>query len=293
MEIGLIRSALFVPGNRPDRILKAINTDADAVIIDLEDAVPADQKDEARKVVLDNSQQHPDRIIFARVNAVDSDFIKPDIAAIVNEHLTGIIVPKIADPVQVQEVNQLLLAAEKQNGVKSGNIKLIPMVESALGVENAFKIASCSIEHGRIHTLTFGAADLTLDLGVRLSKSGDELVYPRARLVVACRAAGLVHPLDTPFMIDLKDRQALENDIKRAERLGFQGKLCIHPNQIDACNLLFSPSAREIELARKVVQAFDEAQASGTAVIQLEGQFVDAPIVARARSILKIAEGKS
>ena len=92
---------------------------------------------------------------------------------------------------------------------------------------------------------------------------------------------GLVHPLDTPFMIDLKDRQALENDIKRAERLGFQGKLCIHPNQIDACNLMFSPSAREIEFARKVVQAFDEAQARGAAVIQLEGKFVDAPIVAR------------
>lgn len=290
MEIGFIRSALFVPGNRPDRVLKAISTDADAVIIDLEDAVPADQKDEARKVVRDNSQQHPGRIIFARVNATDSDFIKPDIAAIVNEHLAGIIVPKIADPAQVQEVNQLLLEAEKHNDVQPGNVKLIPMIESALGVENAFHIASCAPAPDRVYTLTFGAGDLTLDLGVNLSKSGEELAYARARLVVACRAAGLVQPLDTPFMVDLKDRQALENDISRAEQVGFQGKLCIHPNQIDACNLLFSPTEREIEFARKVIQAFDDAQNRGTAVIQLEGKFIDAPFVARARSILKIAD---
>lgn len=290
MEIGYIRSALFVPGNRPDRVLKAINTSADAVIIDLEDSVPVEQKDAARKVIRENTKQHPDRLIFARVNATDSELINSDLSAIVNESLAGIIIPKIADPAQLGVVNELLLESEKVNAVKPGKVIIIPMIESALGVENAFKIASCPTEPNRVYTLTFGAADLTLDLGVRLSKSGEELAYPRARLAVACRAACLAQPLDTPFMIDLKDRQALENDIQRAGRLGFQGKLCIHPNQVDACNTLFFPSRREVEFARRVVQAFDDARAQGTAVIQLEGKFIDAPIVARARSILKIAE---
>ena len=150
MEIGYIRSALFVPGNRPDRVLKAINTNADAVIIDLEDAVPADQKDAAREVVRENSKQHRDRLIFARVNATDSEFIIPDLGTIVNEDLVGIIVPKIADPVQVKTVSDFLLEAEKENAVEPGTIKLIPMSESALGVENAFEIASCTTEPNRV-----------------------------------------------------------------------------------------------------------------------------------------------
>jgi citrate lyase subunit beta/citryl-CoA lyase len=127
-------------------------------------------------------------------------------------------------------------------------------------------------------------------MGFEITKTGEELVYPRARIAVACRAAGVEPPLDTPFMIDLKDREALEADIKRACRLGFQGKLCIHPNQIDICNQLFSPTDEEIEYAQKVIQAFDAAEADGTAAIQVEGRFIDYPVVERCRRILKISK---
>jgi citrate lyase subunit beta/citryl-CoA lyase len=126
-------------------------------------------------------------------------------------------------------------------------------------------------------------------MGFEITRSGEELSYPRARIAVACRAARVQPPLDTPFMIDLKDLNALEDDTKRARQLGFQGKLCIHPNQVDVCNRLFSPAKEEIEYARKVIQAFDAAEAGGSAAIQLEGKFIDYPVAERARRILKIA----
>lgn len=287
-EFRPIRTALFVPGNRPDRVDKAVNTAADAVIIDLEDAVPLTQKKETRSIVREKLIQHKDRKIIVRINSLDSEFAHGDLDEVVVERLFCIMIPKVDNAAQIQEINMLLLEREKKNGITPGSVAIIPLIESALAIENAFRIASERTEPERLFTLAFGAADFTLEMGIEITKTGEELSYPRSRLTVACRAAGIEPPLDTPFMIDLKDRQALEVDIRRAKQFGFQGKLCIHPNQVEICNSLFSPTKNEIEHAKKVVRAFNEAEATGAGVIQLEGKFIDYPVVEKSRRILKL-----
>ena len=285
-----IRTALFVPGNRPDRVDKAVGTAADVVIVDLEDAVAYSQKKETRPVVRGKVLDYPERPVFVRVNALDTEYFQEDLDEVVVEGLACIIVPKVETAAQIQEINQSLLKVEKNKEIRPGSISIIPLIESALAVENVFQIVSQRTDPQRLFTVAFGAADFGLDMGFAVTKTGEELVYPRARIAVACRAARVEPPLDTPFMIDLKDREALEADTKRARQLGFQGKLCIHPNQIDICNRLFSPTKGDIEYAQKVIQAFDAAEADGTAAIQVEGEFIDYPMVERSRRILKISK---
>ncbi|NOQ20196.1 MAG: CoA ester lyase [Desulfobacterales bacterium] len=289
-ELEFIRTALFVPGNRPDRVDKAVDTAADVVIIDLEDAVPYSQKKETRPVVREKILDYQERPVLVRINALDTEFFQEDLDAVVVKGLSCVMVPKVEAAAQILEINRGLLEVEAKKGMRPGSVSIIPLIESALAVENVFQIVSQRTDPERLFTVAFGAADFTLDMGFEITKTGEELFYPRARIAVACRAAGVKPPLDTPFMIDLKDPEALEADIKRACRLGFQGKLCIHPNQIDICNRLFSPTTEEIEYAQKVVQAFDEAEAGGTAAIQLDGKFVDYPVVERCRRILKMAK---
>jgi len=284
-----IRTALFVPGNRPDRVDKACQTGADVVIIDLEDAVPMADKVATRSLVKEKIIQHSARNMLVRVNALETDLIRGDLEAIIAEGLNGIILPKVVQPENIEQINLLLLEVEQQKGISMGSVCLIPLIESALAVENAFSIANTQTSPERLYTLAFGAADYSLDMGIDLTLSGEELYYPRSRIAVACRAAAIEPPLDTPFMIDLKDRVALENDAYRAKQLGFQGKLCIHPNQISVCNAIFFPTDKEIEHANKVIEAFETAEAKGAAAIQLNGQFVDYPIVEKARRILTLA----
>jgi citrate lyase subunit beta/citryl-CoA lyase len=289
-ELEFIRTALFVPGNRPDRVDKAVNTAADVVIIDLEDAVPYSQKKETRPVVREKILDYQERPVLVRINALDTEFFQEDLDAVVVKGLSCVMVPKVEAAAQILEINRGLLEVEAKKGMRPGSVSIIPLIESALAVENVFQIVSQRTDPERLFTVAFGAADFTLDMGFEITKTGEELFYPRARIAVACRAAGVEPPLDTPFMIDLKDPEALEADIKRACRLGFQGKLCIHPNQIDICNRLFSPTTEEIQYAQKVIQAFDEAEAGGSAAIQLDGKFVDYPVVERCRRILKISK---
>lgn len=289
-ELTWIRSALFVPGNRPNRIDKAVATAADVVIIDLEDAVPLSHKIQARAIAREKVSGVKNKKIIVRVNALNTKFAADDFSEVVAAGLYGIMVPKVETPDDIREVDSIVLETEEKIGIEPGSVFILPLIESARGVENAFAIASEKTESHRGFTLCFGAADFALDMGINITRSGQELIYPRARLAVACRAAGLAPPIDTPFMIDLKDRKALEADILRAVRLGFQGKLCIHPNQVEICNQLFSPTAEEIAQARKVIEAFDKAQAEGVAAIQLDGKFLDPPVVERARRILKLAE---
>jgi citrate lyase subunit beta / citryl-CoA lyase len=289
-DIGPIRTALFVPGTRPDRVDKAVATAADMIIIDLEDAVPLDQKTAVRPAVAGKVAEHRDRKIFVRINGLATDFARGDLKTVIVPGLSGIMVPKLETAEQVREIDELLCDAERDQGIALGEIVVLALVESALGVENAFAIASEKTDPDRRFTIAFGAADYTLDLGIELTRTGEELSYPRARIAVACRAAEIAPPIDTPFMIDLKDMEALEADTNRAKQLGFQGKLCIHPNQVEVCNRLFSPTPEEIEFARRVVEAFVAAEAQGSAAIQLDGKFIDYPIVARSRQILKLSE---
>jgi citrate lyase subunit beta/citryl-CoA lyase len=226
---------------------------------------------------------------MVRVNAQDTGLTSADLEAVLTPGVDAIMLPKVQTPDDVHRIHTMLMEREVAAGLGPGSMALIAMIESALGVENAFRIATAPTEPPRIHTLAFGAADFTLDMGVRMSKSGEELFYPRARIALACRAAGLDGPLDTPFMIDLKDMEAFAADTLRGKNLGFGGKICVHPSQIDITNRIYSPSLEDIEFAGKVVTSFEEAEARGIGVIQVDGKMIDPPIVAQSRRILAVA----
>jgi citrate lyase subunit beta / citryl-CoA lyase len=285
----LIRTALFVPGNRPERIDKAFHTEADVVIIDLEDAVPLSEKERSRSVVREKVAQYRDRMILVRVNALGSPFIEGDLEEAVLEGVKGIILPKVERADDIHAMNALLRDVEKKRSLPEGSIRLFPLIESAAAVQHVYDIVSAKTRPERIYTVAFGAADYTLDMGIEMTMEGTELFYARSRIPIACRAAGIAPPIDTPFMIDLRDTEALVADAKRAKELGFQGKLVIHPQQIEPCNRIFSPAPEEIDKAERIVQAFQEAEAAGTAAIQLEGKFIDSPVVQRSRDILSVA----
>jgi citrate lyase subunit beta/citryl-CoA lyase len=289
----LMRTALFVPGNRPDRIEKAFNTEADVVIIDLEDAVPISQKEISRSNVREKVAQFSDRVMLVRINALWSPFVDGDLEEAIVEGVNGIVLPKVEKADDVHDINKLLLAVEKKRSLPEGSILLFPLIESAAAVQHVYDIVSAKTKPERIYTVAFGAADYTLDMGIEMTMEGTELFYPRCRISVACRAAGTAPPIDTPFMIDLNDMEALISDAKRARELGFQGKLVIHPKQIEPCNRIFSPTPAEIAKAEKIVQVFEEAEAAGTAAIQLEGKFVDYAVVKKSRDILSRAAAMS
>jgi citrate lyase subunit beta/citryl-CoA lyase len=198
-------------------------------------------------------------------------------------------VPKVERVEDIHEIHKRLLNVEREKGLASGSISVVPLIESAMAVQNIFQIVSGETDPPRVSTVAFGAADYTLDLGVEMTRQGEELTYPRSRIAIACRAAGVDPPLDSPFMIDLRDLEALQVDAKRAKQLGFQGKLCIHPNQIEPCHAVFSPTAEEISYAERVIKAFEEAEAKGIAAIQLDGKFIDYPVVERSRRILRLS----
>jgi citrate lyase subunit beta/citryl-CoA lyase len=288
-DMDFIRTALFVPGNRPDRVDKAVGVGADMVIIDLEDAVPLRDKVSTRQIVRKKIEKHAENKLMVRVNSLESGLVQGDLEEIVTPGLDAVMLPKVEKSEDIVRIHAMLVAVEQRNQIDPGSLALVALIETALGVENAFQIASTKTEPDRLHTLAFGAADFTLDMGIRISKTGEELFYPRTRLAIACRAACIKPPLDTPFMIDLKDQEALRLDILRGRDLGFGGKLCIHPNQIDICNYLYSPSQEELEYAAQVVQVFEEAEANGIAAIQVNGKFIDYPVVEQSRRILKIA----
>jgi len=284
-----LRTALFAPGNRPDRAEKAIGLDADAVIIDLEDAVPIADKESSRPLVRDILDKHPGKRIYVRINALSTPYAKEDLEAIISKNLEGIMLPKVDSPEDIFEIDRLLTNLEKRDGLEVGILELISICESAKGLEEIYAIVSTKPEYHRVSVVAFGAADYTLDLGISLTREGKELEYPRTRIPVACRAAGIMPPLDTPWMVDLKDIDGLIADAKKAKAYGFQGKIVIHPNQIQPCHNVFTPTEEEIVYAKKVIEAFEEAEREGKAAIQLEGKFIDYAIVEKSRRIYALA----
>ena len=287
-----LQTALFVPGNRQDRVDKAVRAGADAVVIDLEDAVPPAQKEETRSLVREKILEHKDYPIIVRVNGLETPFIRGDLEEIRVESLSCIMVPKVESPEDIREINRLLSAIEERIGPGSKGMPIMALIESAKGVEQVFKIVTQKTVPKRLITVAFGAADYTVDMGIEMTRSGEELLYPRSRIAVACQAGNVEPPLDSPFMLDLKDLEALQQDAQRAKRLGFKGKLCIHPNQVDICNKVFAPTEKEIENARRVLDAFQKAEKQGQGAVQLEGKFIDYAIVKRAKRILGVGESE-
>jgi citrate lyase subunit beta/citryl-CoA lyase len=288
--IGTVRTALFVPATRPDRVDKALSAGADIVIIDLEDAVAHALKREAREAARKKTDEHTSRKLMVRVNALGSGHNRKDLESVVSASLIGVMLPKVESGEHVREFHERLLGCERNCGIPPGSLGVVVLIESARGVQNVFQVMSERLEPARALVAAFGAADYSLDMGTKMSRDGAELHYPRSRIAVACRAAGREPPIDTPFMIDLKDLDALRADARRAKQLGFQGKLCIHPSQVGPCNEIFSPTSEEILYARRVVEAFEKSEAEGVGALQLDGKFIDYPVVEHSRRTLRLAE---
>ncbi|MEW6274322.1 MAG: CoA ester lyase [Bacillota bacterium] len=287
----ILRSVLFAPGDDPKKAGKAFSCGADAVVLDLEDAVAPERKDAAREIagkVLAEIQTGSTRRVpvFVRVNPVSSPYILKDLQAVIEFPIEGIMLAKAEAGEEVRRVDWLLGLLEQQKGITPGSLGLIPFIESARGIERAIEIAGAC---ARVWCLAFGGNDYTMDIGTTYSREGSELFYARCRLVAASRVAGLVPPLDT-VNPDFRDIPALVEEARRVKQLGFQGKLVIHPAQVAPVNEVFTPAPGEIEWAKKVVAAFDQARARGAGVIQLEGRMVELPVVRRAQQILALTE---
>jgi len=277
-----LRSLLFAPGNHARRVEKALTLPADAVILDLEDAVANTEKAATRPVVVGTFGQPRHGRLYVRVNAMTAEWCHGDLTAIVQSGLDGIIMPKVEDADQLRTADWLIGALERERGLPSGGIDLVPIIETALGFRNIDRIAGSGTRTRRI---AFGAGDYTLDLGMRWSREELELLPARVAVVTASRAAGIEPPLDTVWA-DLRDSEGLARSAATAAALGFQGKMCIHPDQIAVTNAAFSPDAAALAQAERIVAAFEQAEGQGLASIQLEGQFIDYPIVERARRVL-------
>jgi citrate lyase subunit beta / citryl-CoA lyase len=277
-----LRSFLFAPGNHPRRVEKALTLDADAVILDLEDAVAIAEKPATRGAIVAAYGQPRTGLLYARVNAADTEFCYGDLAAVVRAGLDGVILPKVESGAALQTIDWLLGNLEREAGLPAGGIDLIPIVETAKGLRDIDAILGCGT---RVRRCAFGAGDFTLDVNMRWTRDEGELAYARARVVTASRAAGIEAPLDTVW-VDLQDEAGLEASTRLALGMGFQGKMCIHPNQVGVVNRVFTPTNAEIDFAERVVAAFAKAEKEGSAAIQLDGKFIDYPIVYRAQRTL-------
>lgn len=281
----MIRSMLFLPGNTPNMLINGDALGVDAVILDLEDAVSPQEKDAARILVRNAlSRMGFGCRTVVRINALDSGLCQADLEEIVPQGPTALMLPKTANAGQIQQLDAEITRLEQQNGMKPGRVGVIALLETALGVENAFSIATAS---PRVLGLFLGGEDLTADLQCKRTKEGREIDYARQRVVCAARAAG-VEAFDTPFT-DVDDLDGLRADARYAKSLGFTGKASISPRHVTGINAVFSPTAQEIAYAQEVLAAIAEAKRQGRGAISLHGKMVDAPIVHRAEQTLEAA----
>jgi citrate lyase subunit beta/citryl-CoA lyase len=257
-----VRSYLFVPGTRPERFVKALESGAHAVIVDLEDAVPPADKDRARKALTE--WLAPARPVLVRINAAGTPWFEADLALCAGPGIAGVVLPKAEDP---DDIRRVVRASGER-------VPVLPLVETALGLWNARALG----EVPGVRRLIFGSIDFQLDLGVR----DDALQSYRAQIVLASRVAAIAAPVDG-VTTAIDDPDTLRHDTERARALGFGGKLCIHPKQVAIVNATFRPTEGEIAWAQRVVAA--DIAAQGTA-IAVDGKMVDRPVLAQARAIL-------
>ena len=281
------RSMLFLPGNNPNMLINGNCLGADAVIFDLEDAVAPAEKDAAR-ILVRNTMRYMDFRgceIIVRINSIDTPFWKADLDAILPWSPSLILLPKTGSSADVQQADAYMTALEEKLGLENNTVGLMPLIETAMGVENAFSIASAA---KRVKALFLGAEDLTADLQCKRTKEGREIEYARTRLVGAARAAG-VDVYDTPFT-DVNDDEGIWTDARLAKALGFNGKASISPRHVEVINSVFSPTEQEIEYAYEVMDAIELAKRQGKGAIALHGKMIDAPIVARAQRTIDMAK---
>ncbi|MBN2071060.1 MAG: citrate lyase subunit gamma [Candidatus Krumholzibacteriota bacterium] len=281
----LRRTRLYMPGNNPDLMRNGGLYGADCLILDLEDSVSPIEKDSARILVRNTLHTidfgAAERIV--RINPLSTPYSREDLEMIVPVRPDTILIPKCETASDVADVAAIIDRIEQENGIKEKTL-LMPLIETAKGILNAFEIASAS---DRNVALCFGAEDFTADIGVERTREGAETFVARSLLVLGAKAAR-VQAIDTVFS-DFKDEEGLVKSTEEAMAIGFEGKGVIHPSQIDPVHRVFTPTKERIEYARKVVAAIESAREKGSGVASIGSKMVDAPIEIRARKILRLA----
>ena len=293
----LLRSWMFVPGDRQKMIDKAVALPVDAILLDIEDGVAPAAKETARKQIAESldriavqkkenpSYRTPAR--YVRINAVGHERMNADVEYVIRPALEGLAVPKVETPDQVNVVGKILDEREPKMGMVRGSVRLLLALESPRGLFNAYAIATSS---PRVIGLMFGAEDFSRELSLPLRREGEavDLIYARSAMVTAAAAAH-VQAVDGVWP-NFQDIEGLKKFALQSRRLGFSGMSLIHPAQIDEVNAAFTPTSEEVDYCRRVVQAFDDARARGEGEIAFGGQLLDMPIVDRARQTIALAE---
>ena len=281
--IEALRSLLFVPGNNPGMLQSAGVFGADAIILDLEDAVAPREKDAARFLVsaalqkVDFNASH--RLV--RINPLDAGGVE-DLQMIIPFQPAAVLVPKVQSKADILQVVDLL---EKNEKPGQRQVKILALIETPRGLAEAYSIATVD---SRVIALAFGAEDYTASIGAKRTLEGLEIMSARGALINAAAAAEVV-AIDTPFT-DINDEEGLRTDVALARQLGFKGKLAIHPRQVDIIHELMNPSMDEVRWAQRVLAVLRQAEQEGAGAVALDGKMIDAPIELRARQILRLAE---
>ncbi|MHA1631149.1 MAG: HpcH/HpaI aldolase/citrate lyase family protein [Candidatus Heimdallarchaeota archaeon] len=282
----LRRTRLYIPGNHPAMIQNAEIYGADSLIFDLEDSIPLTEKDTARILVRNAIQalNFGRSEVTVRINGINTPFLEKDLEAIVPTKPDGLLLPKAETEEDILFLHERITELEKKHGLPVGKIRIMPIIETALGVVNVEKIVAAP----RIAAVGIGGEDLTADIGAIRTPDGRELEYISSKIIVAC-AAYHIQAIDTVFA-DINDQEGLFQATKRAISRGFQGKSVIHPSQIEVVHRAFMPSEEEIEKAKRIVKAYRESLKKGLGAVSVDGRMIDLPVVMRAERILKRAK---
>ena len=283
----LLRSLIFVPGNRANMLERALGFNADIIMVDLEDSVPEAEKSAARDLAAQwiPALRRAGKRVMARANSLDTGLTRNELAAVLSPDLYGVSVGKTESAWDLKEIERIITPLEASAGLEYGQIKIIPWIESARAVINVHDMAAAS---PRIVGIAFGAEDYTNDMGIQRTDAGEEVYYPRAAVAVAARAAGIA-ALDSPY-VAFRNPEGLLQDAGVARQLGYTGKFAIHPSQIETINKAFSPLDEDVAYARQVVAAWNEAESAGRGSLALDGKMVDVPVVKRAQNLLALAK---
>lgn len=277
------RTMLYLPGNNPNMLTRGHLFGSDGLILDLEDAVSATEKDSARVLVREVLKRggFGGLEVTVRINGLDTEFWRDDLAAVVPAGVDGVRAPKVEGPQTVKDLDEELSIVEERAGLPAGRTKIFCLLETAFGVWNAYDIAKAS---PRVAAIIPGGEDLTADLRTSRSAEGTELEWTRRMMIVAARAAG-VDALDTVYP-RITDDEGLRREAAFIRQLGYDGKSVIHPNQIPIIHEVFTPTEKEIESAKKIVAAAKDAASRGLGAVSVDGRMVDAPVVRRAEYTL-------
>ncbi len=284
----VMRSVFYIPGNNEKLVSKAPSIPADIITLDVEDSVPPAEKPKAREMIRENLKYAGEggSIVYVRINNWETEMTNDDCEAVVHECLSGICLAKCGGPEHVIRLDWKLEELERRRGLEVGSIAIQLLIETAKGVINAYPSAIAS---KRVNSLIFGAVDYTKDMRVKLTSEGEEQYYARAHTPVAARAAGCV-AIDCPF-VAYKDIEAFEKSTAFGRQLGYEGRMLIHPSQIEPSHRIYTPSPEDVEWAQGVVKVFEEEGiAKGAAAVSYQGKMVDTPVYENAKTVLATME---